>query len=1065
MKKLLLLSLCMVLLFFGQSYAQDRTVTGTVTGKDDGQPLPGVVVKIKGTQSAVSTDGFGKYSIKAPANSALVFSFIGYVQLEAAAKGNVLNVALEPNVKQLGEVVVTALGTRREKKSLGYAQTTVTAEQINASSSINLFSGIQGKVAGVNISNTSGSPGGSTKVIIRSFSSITGSNQPLYIVDGVPIDNSRPGSDNNFDFGNNANDIDPNSIESMSILKGSAATALYGSRGSNGVILITTKRGKAGKPVVDVTLGTTLTSLASVYNPQKVFGQGWDSQSYISENGNWGPKFDGVVRPWGAIVNNSQLLKPFSYVDNNVKNAFDTGFETNNQIALSGGNETSTYYMSYGNVYSNGILPTSNDSYKRNNFSLKGSTSYKGFTAEASMNYVSKASRFVATGQGDSGIGAGFYEEILQIPGNIPIRDLRDYKNRYFNVDNYFTPFAENPYYVLNENGSRYRSDRIYGNINLNYKANKWLSFQIQQGVDVNNAGDKIWHNVNSPVPGSWNGGDDTIDPTNPEGAKRAADVGNVIEESFKQFEYDSKLNALFNTTITSDFDVNGLVGVNYNDRGTRSLYTEVQGLTIPGFYQLSNTSNLPTASESETHRRLLGVYGQATFGYKRYLYLTLTGRNDWSSTLPKGGNSYFYPGASLAYNIIESLGLQNTAVSSAKLRASYGKTGSDTDPYRIINTLNATNVVLGFGNNTLPFNGVPGYTINNQLNNGTLKPETQTELELGAEANFFKNRLGFDFTYYARVKKDQILPVATAPSSGYTTAILNFGKVRNRGIELAIHGTPIQTKTVTWDVNYNFTRNRNLVLELNNGLEKAVLTSAYDAQFAAIAGQPLGVFLAPVPVYDPEGRIVVNNQGFPVTSTALGNYGTSQSDFQMGLSNSIRVKNFALSFTFDWRQGGRFYSGTADLLNFVGADQKTLYNDRRPFIVPNSVQAVAGPNGTTTYVENTTPISEINYDDYYYTNQNKGIAYQNRILDKTFVKLRELTLSYTLPVAIAQKIGAQRAMFTVFGRNLYTWLPKRNQTIDPEVSNQGIDLTSEFGEFRTAPPLRYFGASLKVSF
>ncbi len=1061
MKRILLMSLCFVLLFFGQTYAQDRTVTGTVTAKDDGQPLPGVVVKVKGTQTGSSTDAFGKYSIKLSAGGTLVFTFIGYEPQESVPTGNVLNVALAPNVKQLGEVVVTALGTRSEKKSLGYAQTTVTSNEINASSSINLFSGVQGKVAGVSISNTSGSPGGSTKVIIRSFSSITGSNQPLYIIDGVPIDNSRPGSDANFDFGNNANDIDPNSIENMSILKGSAATALYGSRGSNGVILITTKRGKIGKPVVDVNLGATLTNIALFYHPQQVFGQGWDSQSYISENGNWGPKYDGVVRPWGAIVNNSQLLKPFSFVQNNVKDAFDTGLELNNQVAVSGGNETSTYYMSYGNVYSNGILPSNNDSYKRNNFSLKGSTTYKGFTAEASMNYVSKASRFVATGQGDSGIGSGFYEELLQIPGNIPIRDLRDYKNQFFNVDNYFTPFAENPYYTLYENGSRYRSDRIYGNVNLQYKANKWLTFQIQQGVDVNNSGDRIWHNVNNPAPGSWNG----ANPTNPEGGTRSADVGNVIEDSFKQFEYDSKVNALFNSKITSDFDVNGLVGVNYNDRGGRTLSSEVQGLTIPGFYQLSNTSNQPSSFESETHRRLLGVYAQATLGYRNYLYLTLTGRNDWSSTLPKGKNSYFYPGASLAYNFLQAFNLQSETFTSAKLRASYGKTGSDTDPYRIINTITATNVGLGFGNNAFPFNGVPGFTVSNQLNNGTLKPETQTELELGMEANFLSNRLGFDVTYYNRIKKDQILPVSTSPSSGYTTAVLNFGRVRNRGIELSVHGTPVKSKNITWDVNYNFTRNRNLVLELPNGLNKVVLNSAYDAQLAAIAGQPLGVFLAPVPVYDPQGHIVVNNQGFPVTSTDLGNYGTSQSDFQMGLSNSIRVKQFTLGFTLDWRQGGRFYSGTADLLNFVGADQKTLYNDRRPFIVPNSVQAVTNANGTTSYVENTTPITETNIDDYYYPTSNKAQAYQNRILDKTYVKLREVTLSYSLPTSVANKLGAQRAMISIFGRNLYTWLPKRNQTIDPEVSNQGIDLASEFGEFRTAPPLRYMGASLKVSF
>lgn len=1061
MKKLLLVFLCSLMLFTTQVFAQSRTVTGTVTAKDDGKPIPGVVVKIKGTNAGSSTDAFGKYSVKVTGEATLEFSFVGYLPQSATATGSTLNMQLVPNVKQLNEVVVTALGASRSKRSLGYAQTTVNNSEINASSSINLFSGVEGKVAGVQISNTSGSPGGSTKIIIRGFSSITGNNQPLYVVDGVPIDNSRPGNDNNYDFGNNANDIDPNSIESMSILKGSAATALYGSRGSNGVIIITTKKGKPGKPTVDFTTGTTLTNVALTYTPQQVFGQGWDATGILSENGNWGPKYDGVVRPWGSIVNNSQLLKPYSFVENNVKNTFDTGVELNNQITLSGGNDNSTYYMSYANVYSNGILPTDADAYKRNNFSLKGSTNYKGFSASASMNYVSKAVNYVPTGQGDSGIGSSFYEDILQIPGNIPIKDLRDYKNQFFNVDNYFTPYAENPFYILNENGSRFRSDRVFGNVDLHYKATKWLSFQIQQGADVSNSGDKIWHNYNNPAVGSWNG----VNPTNPEGSTRQKDVGNIIEENNKNFEYDTKVNALFNSALTSKFDINGLVGANYNDRGSRYLNTEVQGLAIPGFYNISNTSNDPTSLESEYHQRLLGVYGQATLGYDRYLYLTLSARNDWSSTLPKSQNSYFYPAASLAYDILESLKLQSNTFSYAKLRASYGRTGSDTSPYRVFNTLGQTNVGLGFGNNQFPFNGVPGFSISNTINNANLRPELQDELEIGAEARFLNNRIGFDITYYNRIKKDQILPVPISPGSGYTAEIFNFGRVRNRGIEVAFNATPIKTKMVQWDLNYNFTRNRNVVLELPGGLDKVVLNTAYDAQFVAMKGQPLGVFLAPVPVYDPQGHVVVNSQGFPVTATELGNYGTSQSDFTMGLSNSIRVQNFTLSFTLDWRQGGRFYSGTADLLNFVGADQKTLYNDRRPFIVPNSVQAVVDASGRTSYVENSTQITETNFDDYFYTTSNKAMAYQNRILDRTFVKLREATLSYNLPAFIAHKVGAQRAAIAIYGRNLYTWLPKRNQTIDPEVSNQGIDLASEFGEFRTSPPLRYYGASLKVSF
>ncbi len=1059
MKKLLLLSLCF-LLYSLQIFAQTRTVTGTIIAGDDGQPMPGVGVNVKGTNIGTATGADGKYTINVPSTATtLVFSFVGYATLEKPISGNVVNATLQVSSTQLTEVVVTANGYTREKKSLGFAQTTVKNEEVNKSAAISLFGGLEGKVAGVNISGTSGSPGGSTKVIIRGFSSIGGSNAPLYVVDGVPIDNSRPGSNQNYDFGNNANDIDPNTIDNISILKGAASTALYGSRGSNGVILITTKKGKSGKPVVDFSTSVTFTNAAITYKPQDQFGQGWDGTFILSENGDWGPRFDGQMRPWGAVVNNSQLLKPYSFIPNNVANTFDTGLELNNNISLSGGNETSTYAMSYGNIYSDGILPSDRDAFKRNNFSLKGSTTNKLFTAEAQVNYVGRNTNFVTTGQGDSGVGSSFYEDVLQIPTDIPIKDLRDYKNLYFNVDNYFTPYAENPYYDLYENGSTFKSDRVYGNVNLTFNVNSWLKIQAQQGLDISNSGDKIWHNVNAPAPGSWDAG------ANVEGQSRAADVGNVIEEAYKNFEYDTKLNALFKTTINSHLDLDGFVGANYNDRGTRVVSTAVQGLSIPGFYNLSNSSNDPVSAEAETHRRLLGFYAQATLGYNKYLYLTVIGRNDISSTLPAGNNSYFYPGVSLAYDITEAFDTKSSTFTFAKLRASYGQAGSDTGPYNVFNTLSGTNVPLGFGSIQFPINGVAGYSISNALNSNSLKPERTNELELGGEFRFFNNRVGFDLTYYNRIKNDQILAVPIAPSSGYTSELLNFGKVRNRGIELAFDATPVKTKKISWTLNYTFTRNRNLVLELPAGLDKVVLNSAYDAQLVARVGQPLGVFEAPVPVYDPQGHIVVNNQGFPIASTTNGSYGTSQQDFQMGLSNSITVSNFTLSFNFDYRQGGKFYSGTADLLNFVGADVKTLYNDRRPFIVPNSVQAVAGPGGTTTYVENTTQITEANVDDYNYPTSNKAQAYNARILDRTFVKLREATLSYNLPKKIATKLAAQKATIGVFGRNLYTWLPASNQTIDPEVSNQGIDLASEFGEFRTSPPLRYFGASLKVTF
>ena len=1073
MKKLLTI----LLLFLSIStlgIAQTRQVSGVVTAQEDGLPLPGVSVRVPGTTTGTTTSAEGRYSLSVPAGvTTLQFSFIGYsTQNASIPASNVLNVVLVTDTRQLGEVVVTALGISRERKSLGYSATQVGTEEINKASPVNIVGGLQGKVAGVDISTTSGAPGGSSKVVLRGFTSIAGNNQPLYVVDGVPVNNARPGGASpvgsvgdlteNFDFGNAINDINPNDIESVNILKGTAATSLYGSRGASGVIVISTKKGKAGAFKVDFSSAASFTQVSIVPKFQRKFGQGWDNTFILSENGSWGPALDGQMRPWGAIVDNTQLLKPFSYIDDNFRDAFDTGAEFNNTISLSGGNEASTFYLSYGNVNSDGMMPGDNDTYKRNSISLSGSTKFKNFDASASVNYVGKNSRFVEVGQGNSGIGANFYEDVLQIPVDVPINDVKDYKNLYFNVDNYFTPFAENPYYPLNENSARFNSDRVYGNVEFKLKASDWLTLLLQQGADLTNGVDKIWHAKNAPSPGSWNDG------SNVEGAQRQADVGNVVEGSEKYFEYDTKLHGLYQTPLSADFDLNGLVGLNYNDRGFRTLYTSVEDLSIPNFYSLANSINSPESIDTRSHRRLFGAYATATLDFRNFAYLTLNARNDWSSTLPESKNSYFYPSANVALVLSEALDLTKAKVSLLKLRASWGQTGNDTAPYRVFNILRSANVPVRGGGTTLtfPINGVQGFSISNTLNNADLKPEISTETEFGAEASFFDNRLGFDFAYYSKTSDDQILPIDASPSSGYKFLIVNFGKVRNRGIEFALNSTPVQSTDFRWDLNYVFARNRNKVLELPAGLNQIEIESAYDAKLLAKVGEPLGVFEASVPKLDPQGRIIVNpTNGLAVPALEDGFFGTSERDYTMGLTNTFGYKGLAVGVTLDYRKGGVFYSGTADLLNFVGNDIKTTYNDRRPFIIPNSVLEVTDAAGNVTYEENTVPVGEDFIDDYFYHSSNKALSYYNRILDKTFLKLREVTLSYQLPKSFASSIRANNASISVFGRNLYTWLPKENRTIDPEVSNYGNDLNSEFGEFRTGPSTRFFGASLRVSF
>lgn len=1071
MKLRLLLKMVFLLFFCVSAVAQTKKIQGIITDADGGLPLPGVSIRIKGSQMGTMSGTDGRYLLEAANGAILEFAYVGYItQSKAVGNEATLNVALINDSRSLSEVVVTALGVSRSSKSTGYATTQVSGEEINRAAPVNIMSGLQGKVSGIDISNTSGSPGGSSKTVIRGFASIAGNNQPLYVIDGVPVNNSRPGDvsprnsigdlKETYDFGNAANDINPNDIESISILKGAAASSLYGSRASSGVILITTKKGKAGAFKVDISSAAAFTRVSMAPQLQDKYGQGFAYQNYIAENGSWGARFDGQEREWGSEIDGERQSRPYTAVKNNFVDAFDTSKEFTNTIAFSGGNELSTFRFSYGNVGSNGILPGANDTYKRNTLNLNGSTKFKGINISAGLNYIGKNTRAVQTGQAVSGIGSSFYEDILQIPVEFPIKAFKDYNNKFYNVDGYFSAFSQNPYFSVFENGATFKSDRFYGNVDLKAKAADWLTFQFQQGVDVSNIVDKMWNAKNNPTPGSWAGGG------NDEGEFRQASVGNVIEGSEKYFEFDSKVHALVEKNFGGDISLNGLVGLNFNARGSRVLYAGVEDLSVPGFYQLDNSGNFPTTTQTSTERRLFGFYGSATVGYKSFAYLTVNARNDWSSTLAPGNRSYFYPGANLSFIISQLTDLSSAGISLLKLRAAYGKTGNDADPYNIYNTITRTSVYLGGAAYTnFPFDGVPGYTISNTRKTTKLRPEISTETELGVELKFLDNRLGIDATYYNRVTNDQILPIVSAPSSGVSFRVVNFGKVRNKGIELALTGTPVKGDDFNWNMTYTFTRNRNKVLALPDGLTNVILNSAFDAQFVAKVGEPLGVLEAPVPRLDPQGRIIVNPvNGYAIADANLGTYGNSQRDYLMGFNNSFSYKGLTLGFTFDFKKGGVFYSGTADLLSFVGNSKNTTWNDRRTFVIPNSVIEVV-ENGVTRYEENTTPIREWNIYDYYYTGNGVALAYKDRILDKTFLKLRDLTLSYALPKTLAHKIGTDKASLTVYGRNLLTWLPASNSFIDPEVSNFGNDLSSEFGEFRTGPAVRNYGLSLNLTF
>ena len=619
------------------TFAQGKTISGTISDAS-GLPLPGATVIVKGTASGTSTDFDGKYTIKANQGATLVFSFVGYTTKEIkVGASNTINVQLSEDAQALEEVVVTALGIKREKASIGSAVTTVSSEQLNEGSQANIADAIKGKVAGVVISNSSTDPGASSGMIIRGFSSLGGSNQPLYIVDGVPIsDGSNFSSSLNggYDFGRGSGDINPDNIESISVLKGASSTALYGSRAANGVVIITTKKGKSSKLDVDFSTTMIFSDLLRAPKYQDKFGQGWDGQHYLGENGSWGPRFDNSVIVWGNVVNNSQKLKPYAFQKDQLRNFFDVGESYITNVSVSGGSDNTTGRISVNNSTSDGIYPTSADSYERNTLTLSFNSKLDFLTFGGSLNYVNTSGSAVATGQGLSVIN-----NLMQIPTDIDITEFRDYKDPFNNVSNYYTPYGvTNPYFTLNEDGSGYLKERVYGAFDVSAELNSWSSLGYRFGIDSYSDNTKIWQAIVDADPGTPNDG------TSTEQSGSYAEGTNMV----KQFNHDLFYN--LNLGINDKFIIESTFGFNYNERFATSLSASVSSQDIPGYFSLANSASTPITASSISKRRLYGLFNSTTFSYDDMLYITGNLRNDWYSTLPAENRSVLYGGVNASW-------------------------------------------------------------------------------------------------------------------------------------------------------------------------------------------------------------------------------------------------------------------------------------------------------------------------------------------------------------------------------------------------------------------------------
>ncbi|SNR45569.1 TonB-linked outer membrane protein, SusC/RagA family [Lutibacter agarilyticus] len=1052
--------LTLLLAFMVQiTFAQEKTVTGKVS--DASGPLPGVTVVVKGTDTGTQTDFDGNYSIKAKTGDVLQFSFLGMDSQEKTVKtANVISIVMTENAEMLNEVVVTAFGSKRQAKSLGYATTKVSGAQLVEVAPQNPLETLSGKIAGVDISSPA-QPGASTKVIFRGISSITGSNSPLYIIDGSPVSDtssSSTGSTSSFDAGTGINDLDPNVIQSVNFLKGAAATALYGSRGANGVIVITTKKGR-NKLNVSLSSSVEFQEVSRLPHFQSDFGTGWAGVSYSNvsgegplaasnENGSWGPAFNGEVRPWSRIVNNQQLIKPYVALSDNMKDFYDTGFSYINTININGGGEMADASFTYTNSNADGVMPTDQDSFDKHNIGINAGLKSKNekFSVRIAGNYTAKEQKAVPTGQGDdASFGKSLVQELIQMPNDISLVDLEDRDNIFYTPSYFYTPYAANPYTTLESNNVEIQKHRVYGNTNLTYDFTDEFSVSFQAATDVDNETVKRYGAIIDYIPGS---------PQDNAGANGV--VGAVQENKYTTIQNDFFLNLNWNKQINEDWGVSVLAGGNYNERKGDQLSVTVTDLDLPDYYELSNSASTPSLGQSNYLKRVIGLYAQAEVSWKDRYFATVTGRNDMSSSLPSENNSYFYPSVSLAAVVVENNDMF------IKLRGSWARIGNDTGSYQVFSTAGQASNDGYFGQITYPFGNVNGYEIYGRIENQELQPEITDEIEFGFDTRFFQNRLALDVSLYSRKTKDLIVNLPVARSTGYSTVTGNFVDLTNKGIELALTGKAIAKDNFKWDITYTFTKNDNNVDRVASDDGKISIYSAYGTNFYAEEGKPMGAFYGPAPAKTDSGQIIADAATGYYTYSGEEEYlGNAQRDFIMGLQNSFKYKNWSLNVGMDWKKGGMMYSYTKRLSHFVGNGIETTYNGRNPWIIPNSV--VSDGNGG--YVENT---KQVEFDDvtaFYNASQNQAIEGEH-LIDKSFFRIRDAVISYAFPSEMIQQSGFLNSLvLSLYGKNLALWTPGENPYVDPETTSYGRGIRSEFGEFATNPAQRSFGGSVKLTF
>lgn len=1048
----------------GVNLSQESTIKGVVTDEAN-LPLIGATVLASGTTTGTVTDFDGAYSLKVPASiTHLSFSYIGYEQKEVAInQQTTINVQLQEDLNKLDEVVVTALGIERNKKSLSYAVSEVKGDQLANKAEVDVLKALSGKVAGVNISGSGGAAGSSTNIIIRGNNSATGNNQPLFVVDGIPFDNSTTSSADlagtSSTYSNRALDLDPNDIASMTVLKGGAAAALYGSRASNGVIIITTHSGSQSKKGFEVEISNTVgaETISRFPDYQNKYGQGnFSNGKYVfspTATESWGPAFDdpnlvgngGLFSENGVIkyTNHNGDNVPYRAFPDNVKDFYKTGFQRETSIRAQGGDGRNAFAITASNVDNEGFIPYTG--LKRTSLKVSGLTKLEnGLKLKASITYVNNHQDGVLSG-GHNTLSS-INRQTLFIPRSYDLTGF-PYIDEVTGGQRQFS-FWDNPRWLAQEGPYDSDVDRVYGFTSADYKINEWLN--VSYKIGLNTYTDRRTQIV-------------------PRGSFFT--TGTIRNTNIWFSELSSNLIVTGSKQLTKDLNLRVVVGHNYNQRKTDLLNIRGTGIIKRGISRITNTESVVTDESIFTKRRIVGLFSDIVLSYKNYLYLNLTGRNDWSSTLPKGKRSFFYPSISTTFNFTDAFGVKSDIFSFGKLRLAYTKIGNDADPYLLttVNTINGDDSGLEF-----PFNGVSGTEIGDNLGNQDLKPEFTTEYEIGLELNLFKDLIGLDLAYYSKTTEDQIFSVNIPSATGYSTKTLNAGEISNKGLEIGLDLNPFQNPDgFSWNIYGTFSKNVSKVEKLIDGLDQ-INPGNRLPEYGNIlrVGQPYGVIEGEVQNRDSENNLLINAlTGLPTKAAGQQIVGDPNPDFIVGINNTLSFKGFNLGFLFDWRKGGDILSLSNGYLRGFGLTKETAEDRNRNYILPGYL---ADPNDPAqplldsegNKVPNNIQISPQNYwsgaTNGTQRNQYRFSA-ESLIFDATVFRLRELSLGYTFTKKMLRGLPFGSLSMTFLGRNLWFKAPNYPH-LDPEVSTYGAGNAQGVEQY--APPtVKNMALNIKVSF